>query len=540
MARIPGITPPGMALVIVFLSILAGQPGYGQVPVDDSGEPIGSVNYSGPDTSDQSDAIEGEPLTGAELENLIGPVALYPDDLLAIVLPASTYPLQIVQAARFLEARQTDSALQPDESWDESVVALLNYPEVIRLLNDDIDWTWQLGEAFISQHEDVIAAVESFRDRAYAAGNLKSDQHQIITQDENVIEIEPVEDDTICALLRARARRHPAAATGLLLLRLSPPGLLLSLPQRLCIFVRLLLGSDHRFSHRLVKQPFAAALSELLGHPYYGHNYFGHYYRRPSIAEHNSFYLNNSYGYAHNRFRDGDFWRPHGHHVGARQSDYYSYTHHHGRDSSREREHHPHHGNHRRAASEDIRHGVNNEVHFRHRAPHDSVRAINSANNRHGITHQPRRSATGQSGLSFGANRNEHSAIHGTRRTPATHKRASRQIRQTPPQRDLHHATTRPQQRQSIRSERNQPRRQLQARAQRPSVHRTVRPRSMPKSSQHQAPVRQRHNGSQHQEPQPRQQRAHPGKSKQATHRSGGDRQGRKSGRRELQYQARK
>src|SRR5262245_6745574 len=68
--------------------------------------------------------------TPAELDELVGPIALYPDDLVAIVLPASTYPLQVVEAERFLDDRARDSSLQPDTDWDDSVVALLNYPEV--------------------------------------------------------------------------------------------------------------------------------------------------------------------------------------------------------------------------------------------------------------------------------------------------------------------------------------------------------------------------------------------------------------------------
>ncbi|MCH8175882.1 MAG: DUF3300 domain-containing protein, partial [Proteobacteria bacterium] len=68
--------------------------------------------------------------TSAELQEFVGPIALYPDSLLAIILPASTYPLQIVLAARFLEQLESDSTLTPDENWDESVIALLNYPEV--------------------------------------------------------------------------------------------------------------------------------------------------------------------------------------------------------------------------------------------------------------------------------------------------------------------------------------------------------------------------------------------------------------------------
>ena len=127
-------------------------------------------------------------LSSAELQDLVGPIALYPDDLLAIVLPASTYPLQLVQAQRFLDDLKNDSSLQPEESWDDSIVALLNYPEAVELLNDDLDWTWRLGEAVVAQQADVIDAVETFRDRAYAAGNLKSDEHQTISEDNGVIE----------------------------------------------------------------------------------------------------------------------------------------------------------------------------------------------------------------------------------------------------------------------------------------------------------------------------------------------------------------
>src|SRR5690606_34887888 len=119
-------------------------------------------------------------LSSSELERLVGPIALYPDDLIAIVLPAATYPLQIVQAARLLEERERNPGLAPDDSWDDSVVALLNYPEVVELLNNDLDWTWQLGEAVLAQHSDVIDAIQDFRDRAYAAGNLRTDERQIV------------------------------------------------------------------------------------------------------------------------------------------------------------------------------------------------------------------------------------------------------------------------------------------------------------------------------------------------------------------------
>lgn len=132
-----------------------------------------------------------EKLSSAELQELVAPVALYPDDLIAIVLPSSTYPLQIVAASRYREAvAENDGADQkhePDEEWDESIVALLNYPEALALLNEDLDWTWRLGEAVTLQQEDVLAAISEFRRLAAAAGNLSSDEYQeVATDDEHV------------------------------------------------------------------------------------------------------------------------------------------------------------------------------------------------------------------------------------------------------------------------------------------------------------------------------------------------------------------
>jgi hypothetical protein len=132
-----------------------------------------------------------------ELYDLVGPIALYPDDLVAIVLPASTYPLQVVQAARFLEDRKRDSNLEPDGEWDDSIVALLNYPEVVALLNDDLDWTYDLGEAVLNQRADVLDAIQDFREEAYAAGNLRTDDRQTVARDDGTIEITPANPQVI-------------------------------------------------------------------------------------------------------------------------------------------------------------------------------------------------------------------------------------------------------------------------------------------------------------------------------------------------------
>ena len=132
-----------------------------------------------------------------DLEALVAPIALYPDDLLAIVLPASTYPLQIVQAARYLEALEDDPSLKPDVDWDESVIALLNYPEVVEKLNEDLDWTADLGEAVITQEEAVLDAVNRYRRLAYSRGNLTSDEHQRVEVAEHAITIRPSDPTVI-------------------------------------------------------------------------------------------------------------------------------------------------------------------------------------------------------------------------------------------------------------------------------------------------------------------------------------------------------
>jgi hypothetical protein len=129
------------------------------------------------------EAAAGSAATLDEYETLVGPVALYPDELLGIVLPASTYPLQIVQAARFLEKHEADSDLEPDEEWDESVLGLLNYPEVIELMNEDLDWTWALGAAVTDHQAEVMDAVQSFRRKARDAGNLETDEKMKISEE---------------------------------------------------------------------------------------------------------------------------------------------------------------------------------------------------------------------------------------------------------------------------------------------------------------------------------------------------------------------
>jgi Protein of unknown function (DUF3300) len=141
-----------------------------------------------------------------ELEALVAPVALYPDPLLVQVLMASTYPLEVVEAARWVKANPglKDQALQDalqNQPWDPSVKSLAAFPTVLQMLNDKLDMTQKLGDAFLAQQKDVMDAVQRLRAKAYAAGNLKSGKELTYTSqkdgDTTVIVIEPTQPEVI-------------------------------------------------------------------------------------------------------------------------------------------------------------------------------------------------------------------------------------------------------------------------------------------------------------------------------------------------------
>src|SRR5262249_42538860 len=120
-------------------------------------------------------------------EQLVAPIALYPDALLSQVLMASTYPLEVVSAARWAAenpgvtgAKLEDAmAKQP---WDPSVKALAAVPQTLQMMNAKLDWMQSLGDAFLAQQADVLAAVQRLRARADAAGRLQSDEHQKVVK----------------------------------------------------------------------------------------------------------------------------------------------------------------------------------------------------------------------------------------------------------------------------------------------------------------------------------------------------------------------
>jgi len=135
--------------------------------------------------------------TPEQLEKLVGPIALYPDDLVAIILPASTSPLQLVQADRYLDKRKADPKLPIDDKMDDAVKSLLNYPEVLKEMSGDLDWTVDLGEAVVADQGAVLDAIQAFRRKSQAAGNLKTDDKQVIVVEKEVVKIVPANPEVI-------------------------------------------------------------------------------------------------------------------------------------------------------------------------------------------------------------------------------------------------------------------------------------------------------------------------------------------------------
>ena len=128
----------------------------------------------------------------------MGPIALYPDDLVAIVLPASTYPLQVVQAARFLEDRAKNSSLQPERGLGRLDRRAAQLPRSRRSYERRPRLDLRPRRRGDDQRADVLDAIQGFRDRAYAAGNLRSDDRQIVeNDDEGAIAIKPADPEVI-------------------------------------------------------------------------------------------------------------------------------------------------------------------------------------------------------------------------------------------------------------------------------------------------------------------------------------------------------
>lgn len=115
-----------------------------------------------------------------DLQKLVEPIALHPDPLIAVMLPAAAYPLEIVQAARFV--KDTNNIPKVDEQpWDENVKAVAKFPELVAKMDQDLTWTIQLGQAFVDQPKELMDAIQELRGKAQKLGNLKTTEQQIVT-----------------------------------------------------------------------------------------------------------------------------------------------------------------------------------------------------------------------------------------------------------------------------------------------------------------------------------------------------------------------
>ena len=141
-----------------------------------------------PATAEAAAAAKTPPFKKEELEALLAPVALYPDALLAQIFMASTYPLEIVEAARWskehpdVKGDAVAGAVQ-SQTWDPSVKSLVAFPSVLEKMNEKIDWTQKLGDAFLAQQKDVMQAVQVLRNKAKETGNLKSTKEVTVKEE---------------------------------------------------------------------------------------------------------------------------------------------------------------------------------------------------------------------------------------------------------------------------------------------------------------------------------------------------------------------
>ena len=146
--------------------------------------------------------IQPAPANPQQLQQLVAPIALYPDELVAEVLAASTYPTEVVEANRWLQQNSTlkDEQLATEvdkQPWDASVKALTEFPSVLANMDKNLSWTSSLGEAYYNHPQEVMAAVQVMRKRAENAGTLKTTQQQMVTTQGQTIIIEPTNPQVV-------------------------------------------------------------------------------------------------------------------------------------------------------------------------------------------------------------------------------------------------------------------------------------------------------------------------------------------------------
>jgi hypothetical protein len=144
---------------------------------------------------EQEQAPPYENYSPEQLDNLLSPVALYPDPLLAQLLIAATFPDQVEEAARYVRAYGANGV--DDQNWDVSVRSVAHYPTVVEMMGDRIDWTTSVGQAYVNQSTDVTSSVQRLRQMARSAGNLQSSPQEEVIEHDNYIAINPYQPQYI-------------------------------------------------------------------------------------------------------------------------------------------------------------------------------------------------------------------------------------------------------------------------------------------------------------------------------------------------------
>ena len=161
-----------------------------------------TVVITAPFAQAQTAAAADGTFTAEQLDQLVAPIALYPDDLLSQVLMAATYPLEVVQASRWRKANPSATGSALDEAmaaqpWDPSVKSLVAFPEALKMLDGNLDWAQDLGNAVLAQQEDVMAAVQRMRAKAQSAGNLETTSQQKVVVEKETIIIQPAAPERV-------------------------------------------------------------------------------------------------------------------------------------------------------------------------------------------------------------------------------------------------------------------------------------------------------------------------------------------------------
>jgi hypothetical protein len=137
-----------------------------------------------------------QPLSPEQLDQMLGPIALYPDPLMAQILPASTLPTEIVLADRYVTGGGDPNQVD-QQPWDPSVQALAHYPNVLQWMDQNLGWTTEIGQAFVNQQQDVMDSVQRLRTSAYNLGNLQSTPQQEVVSDGGDVEILPTDPEVV-------------------------------------------------------------------------------------------------------------------------------------------------------------------------------------------------------------------------------------------------------------------------------------------------------------------------------------------------------